>query len=346
MVWYFQNIVAYVLAALALSFVGRPVMRILGRLRIKRWLLPRSLCAIITLILLWGVFLGILGFFIPLVAQQFNAFSLMDISHLMSVFDDYFHRLTDFLQKYTDSASAFSPKDAIAEELKNFFDNRHVTLMVSSLAGTLKSIAVAAFAITFITFFFLKEDGMVFNFITLLFPKRYEEQIMRALTSVNQLLVRYFVGIFCDMLCMLTMLSAGLTLAAGFPLTQAMLVGLTAGILNVIPYVGPLVGLSVGMLFALTLSLQAGTAFGIVALKTALVFFTAQVVDMAFLQPYIYSNSIKSHPLEIFLVILIAGSMAGITGMLVAIPTYTILRVFAKEFFNRLRLVQKLTGQI
>jgi predicted PurR-regulated permease PerM len=187
---------------------------------------------------------------------------------------------------------------------------------------------------------------MFFNFITLLFPTRYEKQVTRALTSVNQLLVRYFVGIFCDMLCMLTLLSLGLTFIVGFPLKQAMLIGLTAGILNVIPYVGPLVGLSISMLFALTLSLHTPIAFGIIALKTALVFLTAQLVDMAFLQPYIYSNSIKSHPLEIFMVILIAGSMAGITGMLVAIPSYTILRVFGKEFFNNLRLVQKLTEKM
>jgi predicted PurR-regulated permease PerM len=347
-VWYFKNIVGYVLAALVLSFIGRPMMRLLGRLHIKHYKLPRAVCAIITLILLWGVFLGIFSFFIPLVVEQLESFRLMDMSHIMSVFDQHFQHLSEFLQSYitTNAVSEFSLKDTIAKEVEGFFNEHNVSLMVSSLAGMLKNIAVAAFAVTFITFFFLKEDGMFFNFITLLFPKRYEEQTMRALTSVNQLLVRYFVGIFCDMLCMLTMLSAGLTLIAGYPVRQAMLIGLAAGILNVIPYVGPLVGMSVSMLFALTLSLNTGVAFGIIALKTILVFLTAQVTDMAFLQPYIYSNSIKSHPLEIFLLILIAGSIAGITGMLIAIPTYTILRVFAKEFFNRMRVVQKLTEKI
>ena len=54
----------------------------------------------------------------------------------------------------------------------------------------------------------------------------------------------------------------------------------------------------------------------------------------------------KAHPLEIFIVILIAGSLAGIVGMLLAIPSYTVLRVFAKEFFSQFRLVQKLTEKI
>ena len=64
------------------------------------------------------------------------------------------------------------------------------------------------------------------------------------------------------------------------------------------------------------------------------------------LQPTLYSERVKAHPLEIFIVILIAGSLAGIVGMLLAIPSYTVLRVFAKEFFSQFRLVQKLTEKI
>ncbi|GHT66482.1 AI-2E family transporter [Bacteroidia bacterium] len=346
-VWYFQNIVGYVLAALALSFIGKPMMRMLTHIRIKQHKLPRAVCAIITIIALWGVFFGFFSFFIPLIAEQINTFSAIDTSHLATAFDNYFHRTSVYLQRFTNASLDYaSIKDKIVQELARIFDDNRISIVVTSLFETLKGIAIAAFAITFITFFFLKEDGVFFNFVTLLFPKHYEENITRVLTSVNQLLVRYFVGIFCDMLCMLTLLSLGLTFIAGFPLQQAMLIGLIAGILNVIPYVGPLVGLSISLLFALTASLHTGVDFGVLALKTAIVFLTAQITDMAFLQPYIYANSIKSHPLEIFLVILIAGSLAGITGMLVAIPTYTILRVFAKEFFNHFRVVQKLTEKI
>ena len=64
------------------------------------------------------------------------------------------------------------------------------------------------------------------------------------------------------------------------------------------------------------------------------------------LQPTLYSERVKAHPLEIFLVILIAGSLAGIVGMLLAIPSYTVLRVFAKEFFSQYRLVRQLPEKI
>ena len=74
--------------------------------------------------------------------------------------------------------------------------------------------------------------------------------------------------------------------------------------------------------------------------------FLFQTLDNLVLQPIIYSNSVKAHPLEIFLVILIAGSLAGIVGMLFAIPGYTVLRILAKEFFNEFRVVQSLTKNL
>ena len=67
---------------------------------------------------------------------------------------------------------------------------------------------------------------------------------------------------------------------------------------------------------------------------------------MFIFQPFIYSNSVKAHPLEIFIVILIAGNIWGIWGMLIAIPAYTVIRVFAKEFLSNFKVVQKLTDKI
>jgi predicted PurR-regulated permease PerM len=76
------------------------------------------------------------------------------------------------------------------------------------------------------------------------------------------------------------------------------------------------------------------------------VFAAANLIDNTVLQPLIYSNSVKAHPVEIFLVILIAGSLAGIPGMILAIPTYTMLRVIAKEFLSQFKVVQSLTRNI
>jgi len=133
----------------------------------------------------------------------------------------------------------------------------------------------------------------------------------------------------------------------GLDFKQALLIGLTAAILNIIPYLGPLIGSGLGILMGLAFHIDLGIVNLLpLAGYMALVFMAVQMVDNFIFQPFIFSSSVNAHPLEIFLVIMMAGSIGGVTGMIAAIPAYTILRVFAKEFFNNFRLVKKLTEKI
>jgi predicted PurR-regulated permease PerM len=75
-------------------------------------------------------------------------------------------------------------------------------------------------------------------------------------------------------------------------------------------------------------------------------FAVSNLIDNIILQPWIYSSSVKAHPLEIFLVIMIAGSMAGVVGMVLAIPSYTVLRIIAKQFLSQSRVIQTITKDI
>jgi predicted PurR-regulated permease PerM len=204
------------------------------------------------------------------------------------------------------------------------------------------------FLVTFINFFFLKEDHLFSSGVMALFPQKYEENARHAFQSVSTLLGRYFIGIFIDIFCVMTIITLGLTFIAGLPFSTALVLGFIAGILNLIPYIGPLVSLVLGCCIGFVVMHHAGADANIAIqiLKMALVYIGVNIIDSSFFQPYIYSNSIKAHPLEIFLVIITAGSIGGIFGMIVAIPTYTVVRVFAKEFFNHFRVVQKLTEKI
>lgn len=115
--------------------------------------------------------------------------------------------------------------------------------------------------------------------------------------------------------------------------------------MNVIPYLGPLIGATIGIIIGIisSLSLGAYTSILPLSLTIAAVFSVSNLIDNMVLQPLIYSTSVKAHPIEIFLVIIIAGSLFGITGMILAVPAYTVLRVIAREFFSEFRLVKKLT---
>ena len=107
----------------------------------------------------------------------------------------------------------------------------------------------------------------------------------------------------------------------------------------------PIIGIAIGIFIGVVGSTSDLSVFALM-LRIAGTILFAQGVDNFILQPLLYSNRAKAHPLEIFLVILIAGSMAGVLGMLLAIPAYNVIRVFAKEFFYNFRVVQKLTEKI
>ena len=179
-----------------------------------------------------------------------------------------------------------------------------------------------------------------------LFPDKYESNVKRALESIFNLLARYFIGISLETVLITILNGFGLYFIGGVHFSMAIILGLVSGILNVIPYIGPWLGGIIGVLISMTdIGLNIPDA-GVMIFTLGMIFFVTHMIDVFLFQPYIYSNSVQAHPLEIFIVILIASSIGGIIGMLVAIPAYTVIRVFAREFFSNFKLVQKLTEKI
>lgn len=346
--WYFSNIVAYLLVSAVLSLMAKPLVDFLSKLHIANWKLPRSLCAAAGLLMIWLFFFLIFYTFIPPIASNAQRLSLVDVNQLVELLTKPLQKIEVLLNNYLPGETDFHFKDFFARQVSSIFDINMVRNSFGSITNFVVSMAVAIFSISFITFFFLKEESLFTDGIIILFPAKYEASVRRALYSSTRLLVRYFIGVILDMICVIIVLTAGLTIFTGLEFRTALIIGLIAGILNVIPYVGPVIASGIGILIAIAthLDLVGSGELGTLVFRMSLVFIGMKVLDDALFQPYIFSNSVNAHPLEIFLLILIAGSVAGVGGMLLAIPTYTILRVFAKEFFNNLRLVQKLTEKI
>ena len=223
-------------------------------------------------------------------------------------------------------------------------DFESLNSVFSSIVGIVISSVISVFSVSFITFFFLKDEGLFYAMVTTLFPDRYRENLTRALDSVTVLLARYFTGILTESL--LLMIAVSLTMMAfGMKAADAAFIGLVMGVMNVVPYAGPLIGGVFSVFVGIVTPIE-GMTVGHTAFVIAGSLLILKGLDDFVLQPTLYSERVKAHPLEIFLVILIAGSLAGILGMLLAIPSYTVLRVFAKEFFSQFRLVRKLTEKI
>jgi predicted PurR-regulated permease PerM len=124
-----------------------------------------------------------------------------------------------------------------------------------------------------------------------------------------------------------------------FGIKYALTIALFAAVANLIPYLGPILGASFGIIVGISTGTELLTQqdYLFLVIKIASVFSIVQVVDNIFLQPLIFSKSVKAHPLEIFIVIFAGASLAGIPGMIIAIPVYTVLRVSFGELYSGYR---------
>jgi predicted PurR-regulated permease PerM len=344
-VWYFHTIVVYLLVSALLAIIFNPIVDYLLHCHVGRFRLSRSVAALVTLLLIWLIVGVLCTLFLPLVFHKIFQFASLDFRAALDAVAEPLQRLQEYLQSlFAIPDDRFTLTDSLAQWLRSLVDYDTLNAAFSSIVTLSLSVVVAIFSISFITFFFLKDDTLFVRMLQALFPERMQSNVERAVASVTSLLMRYFRGLLLESCLLLVVISLVLMLF-GMKSQDAFFIGLTMGVMNVIPYAGPLLGGVMSLFLGMTSPIEGTTALYTSSLIVVILLVIKSLDDFV-LQPTLYSERIKAHPLEVFLVILIAGSLAGVVGMLVAIPIYTVLRVFAKEFLSQFRLVQKLTEKI
>ncbi len=346
--WFFRNIVVYILVSGVLSIVGRPLVDLFCRIRINKWTFPRSLSALITLCLIWGLIILFFVTFVPLVTRQIDYFSTIDSEKIVQIIAGPINKVESLFRAFNkDIAKELSVQDYIVGKVAGVLNINMIQNFIGSSISVLGNVLIAVFSITFITFFFLKDQRLFFESILMWVPDKYVEHVTRALYSVKRLLTRYFIGIVIQSTCIMILITIGMTIA-GIDFQQALVMGLILGILNVIPYVGPWIGLFIAIIMGVASHINQDFPTVVIPLVTYMIIVEAitHLIDNVLFQPVIFSNSVKAHPLEIFIVVLAAGFAAGVPGMIFGIPAYTVLRVFAREFFYNFKAVQKITSSL
>jgi len=348
LVWRFSNIVAYILIASVLSLIARPLVHLLGRIKIWKWHIPVSIRALLTLIVIWAAFFGFFRLFIPLVASEAQELSRVDTSVIIKELEGPIERVEAWYKELSiGNGEQESLRRVLQKRLRELLNISLITDLLGTIASILGNLAWAIFAISFITFFLLREERLLLEYVVTLFPEEKEKAFRRAITSIKHLLRRYFVGILLQMTGIMTLVTLGMTIV-GVGFRHGLVIGLLAAVLNIIPYLGPWMGAALGILLGAAAHLDLDFTTQLLPMMgyMFIVFVITQLTDNMVFQPFIFGTSVYAHPIEIFIVIMMAGSLAGIVGMVLAIPTYTVIRVFAKEFFNNFRVVQKLTEKI
>ncbi len=347
LVYYFSYIVTYILIAAVLALIGRPLVSKYHKIRYRRFHIGKTAAAFLTLLTLW---LGLITFFrilIPLVVTEVNQLSTINVSEVIKYLDDALNQLQINFPQFTPNIPGdVSLETYLEAQLRGFLNVSEVSRLFGSVASILGNIFLMIFSVSFILFFFLKEEGLFGNWILVLAPVKYESRVSKAMDNISRLLKRYMIGMLLQILGVMTLSIIGFTIA-GMGFRHAVVVGVFAGILNVIPYIGPWIGALFGLVVAVANNLN--SSFTEVTLPllfwVVIVVMLVQFIDNMVFQTVIYSNSVKAHPLEIFLVILMAGGIGGIPGMILAIPVYTVIRVIAGEFLSEFKIVQQLSPQ-
>jgi predicted PurR-regulated permease PerM len=344
--WYFRNIVVYILVSGVFSIMGRPLVDLFCKIKIKNWSFPRSIAALMTLLIIWGVIILFFVIFVPLVTRQINYFSSIDSSKIVQIASGPIDKVENLLRSINKNISDdLSIQNYIAEKVAGILSIKMIQNFIGSLIGILGNVIIAIFAITFITFFFLKDQRLFFESILMWVPDKYVGNVTRALYSIKKLLTRYFIGIVIQSTCIMILVTLGMTIA-GIEFQQALVMGLIIGILNVIPYAGPWIGLAIAITMGIASHINQDFTTVVIPLVWYMILVEAltHLIDNIVFQPVIFSNSVKAHPLEVFIVVLASGFAAGIPGMILGIPAYTVIRVFAREFFYNFKAVKKITS--
>ena len=348
--WYFRSVLVYILAAFVVSLLGHPLMELMRKIKIRGKQLPDSLLAVITIIVILGVLSFTVTQIIPVVLHIVREASVMNTQNVLP-YNSIINQVNDGIRGIFPSLGPkFNVVDALLEQIRSVMSVTNVTSFLGSVASVTAGIAVGVFSIVFISFFFIKDDNLFCKIISALVPDNMEESVEKTLSEIVHLLSRYFLGLVIEVAGVILVDFLGLWLIARVGPQYALGIAFIAGVLNIIPYVGPLIGEVIGVLLCVVLKYGAGIGLGVPIWAFAIivlgVMLLAQLIDNFVYQPLIYSTSIKSTPLEIFIVLLIAGKMGGTLGLLMGIPVYTVIRVIAARFFYKQKAVRRLMPDI
>ncbi|MBT5289351.1 MAG: AI-2E family transporter [Flavobacterium sp.] len=332
-----QSVLIYIIIAAIIALIAKPMILFLR----KKLKFPNTIAVVSTMVLFVSLIIGITGMFIPLVIEQGESLSLLkttaleeNIGNLITQANDYFTSKNINILSELQGADVFASLKSIPN-------------LLNSIVGALGSFSVGLFSVLFISFFFMKDSKMFKSALLTLMPKGTEDRFSHSLEKINDLLSRYFIGLVIQ-ITILFVIYTIILLVIG--VSNAVVIAFLCALLNIIPYVGPLISAFLMIVLTMTSGLGQDLDFQAEILpKTVYVmigFIIAQVVDNFASQPIIFSKTTKSHPLEIFLIIIIGGLLAGPLGMIIAVPSYTVLKVILKEFISDNKIVSSLTKDI
>ncbi|AZR96840.1 hypothetical protein XK27_05220 [Streptococcus suis] len=303
-----------------LYYLLNPLVDWMEKHKISRTVGISILFVLISLLIIWGLAVAI-----PSIQEQVTSFAQNLPSNIQKIegqvtsllqdqrFEQFRPTALELINKVNDQAVAYAQK----------FSTSAVN-WASNLISTASQIIVAVLIMPFILFYLLRDGQYLNKHITQYLPTKWREPIGTVLSDVNGQLSNYVRGQVTVAIIVALMFSVMFSIIGlSYPIT----LGVMAGFLNLIPYLGSFLA----MIPAVILGLIAGP---IMLIKVLVVFMIEQTIEGRFVTPLIIGSSLSIHPITILFVLLTAGQMYGVLGVLLGIPIYASIKVLVKAAFE------------
>jgi len=313
-------------------YLLRPFMRIL-----MNWKVPRIWAILIIFVCVLSLFTLIIFLVVPFLRNQ-----LLNLAHefpiyFMSLVESAISflnnsKINEYLISWNLDYNALlnDASEEIATTVKDTATNlatslaTGVTGIVTKLTGILLSLVI----VPFILFYLLWEGEKMPKFILGIFPPRMRKFVSEVLEDVDHQISSYVLGQILVSFCIGIMVTIGFLI---IKLDYALILGALAMVTSVVPYLGPAIAITPALIIAVVTS-------PFMVIKVGIIWTIVQLIEGKFISPQIMGKSLSIHPITIIFVLLTAGSLFGVAGVILGIPGYAILKVFVQHFFRLFKM--------
>ncbi|MGV3267864.1 AI-2E family transporter [Staphylococcus simulans] len=319
----FNTIAAPVILGLILFYLLNPVIQFMERYNIPRlWGIIILFCFAAALIAL------VVNLLIPVISDQIKTFA-----HNFPRYVDKFNEMVDQVTSWSHFAGMSDFYTQIQEQLdkiakkvptmvSDFFDGFGTKIM--SIAEAVVNIGVVIVTTPFVLFFFLKDGHRFKAGLTKVMPPKYRQDVHEVIESMSLQVGSYIQGQIIVSFCIGILLFIGYSIIG---LDYSLVLASIAAVTSVVPYLGPTIAISTAIIMALITS-------PIMLVKLIVVWTAVQFIEGHFISPNVMGKTLKIHPLTIIFVLLCAGNLLGIVGVILAIPGYAVIKVLVTHLFG------------
>ncbi|WP_289015578.1 AI-2E family transporter [uncultured Granulicatella sp.] len=285
---------------------------------------PKGIAILLVMVGVIVIFIMIITSLVPIIQKQ-----LLD---LVSQLPYYYQIISEQVEKFMQTGFFETIQEQFNKINTDFIQSITERLNgilnftfsgIGSVVGIIGDIVITIMTMPVILYYLLKDGNKVIPFVTRMFPTRSQHKISVMLNEMNQQVSSYIRGQITVAICVGFTYIIGYTLI-GLP--YGVTIGMIAGLLTIIPYLGSLIGLTPALIIGFVTNPT-------LALHVFLVFVIEQLIESRVLQPLILGSSLKMHPVTILIILLAAGKMFGLVGLLIAVPVYAVVKVFITHFF-------------